>query len=85
MKLISPWPTVSVRDLPPAGFVAPAAAPAVALAGLVASGETPLQLTEPVLWLMLALTVGGAIVTYAFLVYAVWRFRDPTMKGRRHG
>ena len=53
--------------------------------GLHATGETPLQLTEPLLWVMLALTVAGAIVTYAFLVYAVWRFRDPKSRGRRHG
>ncbi len=53
--------------------------------GLLATGETPLQLTEPLLWVMLALTVAGAIVTYAFLVYAVWRFRDPKSRGRRHG
>jgi hypothetical protein len=57
----------------------------VALAGLVASGETDLQLTSPLLWVMLALTVAGALITYAFLVYAVWRFRDPTTKRRRHG
>ncbi|MGI0130483.1 MAG: hypothetical protein ACREDE_10615 [Thermoplasmata archaeon] len=59
--------------------------PAVALAAVVASGETPLQLTTPLVWVMLALTVAGAIITYAFLVYSVWRFRDPAMKGRRHG
>jgi hypothetical protein len=60
-------------------------APAVMLGGPLGSGATPLQLTEPLLWVMLALTVAGAIVTYAFLVYAVWKFRDPAMKGRRHG
>jgi hypothetical protein len=57
----------------------------LAAAGVVASGETPLQLTSPLLWVMLGLTVAGAIVTYAFLVYAVWKFRDPKMKGRRYG
>ncbi len=67
------------------GSAGPAAVPAVALAGVLASGETPLQLTNPLLWVMLALTVAGAIITYAFLVYAVWRFRDPATKGRRHG
>ena len=68
-----------------AGPVASMTAPAVMLGGPLGSGETPLQLTEPLLWVMLALTVAGAIVTYAFLVYAVWKFRDPAMKGRRHG
>ncbi len=59
--------------------------PALAAGAIPASGETPLQLTEPLLWVMLALTVAGAIVTYAFLVYAVWRFRDPAARRRRHG
>ncbi len=66
---------------PAAGLAAGAALPG----GRLASGETPLQITEPLLWVMLALTVAGAIVTYAFLVYAVWKFRDPTTRGRRHG
>lgn len=76
---------MSVRDPRGPGSAGSVGAPAVALAGVVATGETPLQLTNPLLWVMLALTVAGAIVTYAFLVYAVWRFRDPKMKGRRHG
>jgi hypothetical protein len=67
------------------GAAITAVTPAVAAGGVLASGETPLQLTEPLLWVMLALTVAGAIVTYAFLVYAVWKFRDPAMRGRRHG
>jgi amino acid transporter len=67
------------------GSAGSTAVPAVALAGLLAAGETPLQLTSPLVWVMLGLTVAGAVVTYAFLVYAVWRFRDRTMKGRRHG
>jgi hypothetical protein len=53
--------------------------------GRIATGETNLQLTEPLLWVVMGMAVAGAIVTYAFLVYAVWRFRDPKMKGRRHG
>jgi hypothetical protein len=57
----------------------------VVLGAIVASGETPLQLTNPLVWVMLGLSVAGAIVTYAFLVYAVWKFRDPTTRGRRHG
>ena len=52
---------------------------------MATGGETDLQLTSPLLWVMLALTVAGALVTYAFLVYSVWRFRDPTTKRRRHG
>jgi hypothetical protein len=71
------------RGAPSAGPVP--ALGAVAAGGILASGETPLQLTEPLLWVMLALTVAGAIITYAFLVYAVWKFRDPATRGRRHG
>ncbi|MGA8303461.1 MAG: hypothetical protein WA691_09535 [Thermoplasmata archaeon] len=70
------------RSVGSAGAVA---IPTVALAGRIATGETNLQLTEPLLWLVMGMCIAGAIVTYAFLVYAVWRFRDPNMKGRRYG
>ncbi len=53
--------------------------------GLLGSGETNLQLTEPLLWVMIGISVAGAIVTFSFLVYAVWRFRDPKMRRRRYG
>ena len=59
-------------------------APAAALVGRLGT-ETDLQLTTPLLWVLLALSVAGALVTYAFLVYAVWKFRDPKTRGRRHG
>jgi hypothetical protein len=63
-----------------------AVVPALAFPALLATGgETDLQLTSPLLWVMLALTVAGALITYAFLVYSVWRFRDPTTRRRRHG
>lgn len=48
-------------------------------------GETNLQMTNDILWVMTGLAVGGAIITFAFLVYAILRFRDPKMKGHRHG
>ena len=70
------------RLMGPAGA---AAAPALALAGRIATGETNLQLTNPLLWVVMGMCVAGAIVTYAILFYAVWKFRDPKMKGRRHG
>jgi amino acid transporter len=69
----------------PLGSYAATATTAVALAGLVASGQTDLQLISPLVWVMLGLTVAGALITYAFMVYAVWRFRDRTTRGRRHG
>jgi amino acid transporter len=76
---------VSIRGPPIATAATGFVGSAIATGGVRASGETPLQLTEPLLWVMLALTVAGAIVTYAFLVYAVWRFRDPAARKRRHG
>jgi hypothetical protein len=67
------------------GSAGAAAIPAVALAGRIATGETNLQLTQPLLWLVMGMCIAGALVTYAFLVYAVWRFRDPKMRRRRYG
>ena len=48
-------------------------------------GETNLQMTNGILWVMTGLAVGGSIITFAFLVYAIVRFRDRKMKGHRHG
>lgn len=61
------------------------AAAALGLGPVVASAESNLQLTTPLLWLMIAISVAGALVTFSFLVYALWKFRDPTVKRRRYG
>ena len=53
--------------------------------GLAAGGETNLQLTEPLLWLMIGISTAGALVTFSFLVYTLWKFRDPSMRWKRHG
>jgi hypothetical protein len=53
--------------------------------GALGAGESNLQLTEPLLWVMIGISVAGAIVTFSFLVYAVWRFRDPKMRRRKYG
>ena len=50
-----------------------------------AGGETDLQQISPLVWVMLAISVAGASITFAFLVYALWKFRDPATKGRRYG
>jgi hypothetical protein len=55
--------------------------PTVTWAGV----ETVLQEVTPLVWVILAISVGGAIITFAFLAYAVWKFRDPATKGRRYG
>lgn len=59
----------------------------IACAALVlfAGGETDLQQVSPLIWLLIALSAAGAFVTYAILVYAVWRFRDPTTRRRNYG
>jgi hypothetical protein len=67
------------------GPVGAAVAPAAVLASRIAASQTNLQLTEPLLWVMIGISVAGAIVTFGYLVYAVWKFRDPTKRGRRYG
>ncbi len=54
-------------------------------AGAASAGQTNLQQTDPILWVLIGLSVAGAILTYGFLAYALWRFRDPATKGRRYG
>lgn len=51
----------------------------------VGSGETNLQETSPLVWVMVGISVAGAIVTFAFLVYSVWKWRDPETNKRRYG
>ncbi|HEY6238914.1 MAG TPA: hypothetical protein VIZ68_07010 [Thermoplasmata archaeon] len=55
--------------------------PALARAG----GPTNLAETSPLVWVMIAISIGGSIITFAILVYAIWRYRDPAVRGRRHG
>ena len=64
---------------------APAGAVIPPLLRLIASGETNLQETNALVWVMVAISAAGAIVTFAFLVYAIVKFRDPATKGRRYG
>jgi heme/copper-type cytochrome/quinol oxidase subunit 2 len=54
-------------------------------AWLGASGSTNLAQTNGLVWAMVAISVAGSIVTFAFLVYALWKFRDPKVKHRRYG
>lgn len=72
------------------GIVRGRAAGIMAAAGAVpsflrAAGQTDLQEISPLVWVMLAISVSGAAITFAFLVYAVWKFRDPTTRRRRYG
>lgn len=56
-----------------------------ALIGLASADPTNLQQTTPILDVLFALSAGGAAITFGFLVYALWKFRDPATKRRRYG
>jgi hypothetical protein len=49
------------------------------------SGLTNLQQDEPLIYVMIVISVIGAAITWAFLAYAIWKYRDPATKGRRYG
>ena len=53
--------------------------------GIRATAETPYQVTWPLIEVMTAISAVGAAITFAFLVYALWKFRDPAVRGRRYG
>lgn len=53
--------------------------------GNAAASQTPLQKTEAAIWVITAISVAGALITFGFMVYALWRFRDPRTRGRRYG
>ena len=55
------------------------------LAGTAAGGPTNLQETSPVVWVMVAISLGGALITYAFLAYAIYRYRDQATRKRPYG
>jgi len=57
----------------------------IALPAVLASGETNLQETNALVWVMVAMSAAGAIITFSFLVYSLWKFRDPKAKDRRYG
>ena len=43
----------------------------------VGSGQTNLQETSPLIWVMVGISITGSIVTFAFLVYSVWKWWIP--------
>jgi hypothetical protein len=61
------------------------AAAASTVLSRLGSGQTNLQQTNALVWVMLGISVAGAIVTFAFLVYAVWKWRDRDLNKRRYG
>lgn len=62
-----------------------AAGSLVGLSGAAAAASSDLQETSPLVWVLVAISVAGALITYAFLAYALWRYRDPHTRGRRYG
>ena len=62
----------------PAGARVGAAAPFLA-------GATDLQQTAPLILVLTILSILGAAITFAILIWAILRFRDPATKGRRYG
>jgi len=52
---------------------------------ILASGSTNLDQTNALVWVMIGIATAGAIVTFAFLTYSLWKFRDPKVKDRPYG
>ena len=69
-------PRELVRAFPPASL---------SFVGLLGSGPSNLDQTNGLIWVMIAIGAAGAFVTFAFLVYALWKFRDPKVRRRRYG
>ncbi|MHB8352314.1 MAG: hypothetical protein ACYDFT_06495 [Thermoplasmata archaeon] len=63
------------------------AAAALALTGGAAAsnGQSIVQQVTPLIWVIVAISVGGTAITYGFLLYAAWRFRDPSTRRRNYG
>jgi len=57
----------------------------LAVGALLGSGSTNLDQTNAIVWVMVAISAAGSVVTFGFLVYALVKFRDPKAKGRRYG
>jgi heme/copper-type cytochrome/quinol oxidase subunit 2 len=57
----------------------------LALTAGASAGPTNLTETSPVVWVMVAISVAGAIITWGVMVYALWKFRDPATRKRRYG
>jgi hypothetical protein len=57
----------------------------LAVLGAASAGPTNLQETSPLVWVMVAISVAGAIITWGVMVYALWKFKDPATKRRRYG
>lgn len=73
------WPAVRAR------LAALLPTLAAALAAPVFADQTNYQETLPLVYVILIISVVGAGLVFAFLLYAIVHFRDPATKGRRYG
>ena len=78
----SVWIRRTVRSL---GGAVLAGGILVGSAGVAAAGPTDLDQTQPIIWVLLAISAIGAIVTWGVMSYALWKYRDPATRRRRYG
>jgi hypothetical protein len=57
----------------------------IGLSGFASAGESDYDMIMPLVWVLVIISAVGAAIVYAYLVYAVYKFRDPQMKRNRHG
>jgi hypothetical protein len=65
--------------------IASGAPPGASLLVRTVTGATDLQQDQSLFWVMLITSIIGAAITWSFLAYAIWKYRDPATKGRRYG
>ncbi len=58
---------------------------AIALGAAAFAAQTPIEQTMPLVWVITGIAAGGAVITFAFLFYSIWRYRDPATRRRRYG
>ena len=54
-------------------------------AARVLPAATNLSMQSEIIWVITGIATGGTVITFAFLAYALIKFRDPATKGRRYG
>lgn len=74
-----------MRTAPVPARIPTGTAVALGAVALSAPGLTDLQETTPLVWVMVIASVIGAAITWGFLAYALWKFRDPATRGRKYG
>lgn len=57
----------------------------LAAAGVASAGPTNVQQDSGLVWVMIAISIAGAALTWGVMAYALWRYRDPATLRRRYG